>query len=236
MQKLAVLQSFDDKQMIATCEAALAALLPFAKAVLRLAQELQAMEAASLAIGCAKATLRCSRTMRSLSTALLPHLQAADSPLLGRDVLACLAAFGASSVVEDDFLTAASGFLRSLDLEEVDLWEALQHLPQPKAARFIEVLNLELGGRGAGVVLKFLATGGRVQPVRAKLLQAFRGPRMEQLPCEPAVAMKLAGLLEDQALIDSFATVAAASAKSWQRRDVLACADAISSLPMTNAT
>lgn len=96
VQKLAVLQSFDDKQMIATCEAALAALLPFAKAVLRLAQELQAMEAASLAIGCAKATLRCSRTMRSLSTALLPHLQAADSPLLGRDVLACLAAFGAA--------------------------------------------------------------------------------------------------------------------------------------------
>ena len=28
--------------------------------------------------------------------------------------------------------------------------------------------------------------------------------------------------------------VAAASAKSWQRRDVLACADAISSLPLTN--
>eukprot|EP00913_Durusdinium_trenchii_P017921 g16840.t1 len=145
LQKLAILQSFHNPEAIATCEAVLEVLNPLAKALKR-QKQLQPLEAASLAISSVKATLRCSQSMRNFSATLLQHMETSPrSPLLARDVVACLAAFGAASVAEDDFLLAAKSFLRRAELEEVDsilLWHALRHLPPAKAKPFCEVLSL----------------------------------------------------------------------------------------------
>eukprot|EP00434_Breviolum_minutum_P030937 symbB.v1.2.027359.t1/scaffold2803.1/size69972/1 len=84
-------------------------------------------------------------SMKSLSSALLPHLEAKDGSLLPRDVLACLTAFGATSELEEDFLVAAGGALhdalQSGEVKGLDLQEALGHLPTAKVSQFLEVLN-----------------------------------------------------------------------------------------------
>lgn len=138
LQKLA---DEDDAQVTAAIKEAILALTPVATAASR--RDLQPLEAASLAIACGKATMPSS--MKSLSTTLLPHLQAKDGSLLPRDVLACLTAFGATSVLEEDFLVAAGGALhdalQSGEVKGLDLQEALGHLPTAKVSQFLEVLN-----------------------------------------------------------------------------------------------
>ncbi|CAJ1418412.1 unnamed protein product, partial [Effrenium voratum] len=233
---IARLQASREQQVLAEAARAVAALEQAVRK--RKFQQLQPLEAAALAVSCAKATVRHARSMRYFGTVLAQSMEEKfEPPTLGRkDLLACLRAFAATWCTECAFLTAAQ---KHLSGEGVELCLAVAPLPAEHKTPFAQVLQ---PAQSLTSLVKLASAAGSAG-LLDEALRAEMAERLQWLIVEGADELSLrdlggamAALGPGHLAVDLLAKQAATAAKSSSRfQDVVDCAEAIAELPRTKA-
>ncbi|CAJ1340647.1 unnamed protein product, partial [Effrenium voratum] len=233
---IARLQASREQQVLAEAARAVAALEQAVRK--RKFQQLQPLEAAALAVSCAKATVRHARSMRYFGTVLAQSMEEKfEPPTLGRkDLLACLRAFAATWCTECAFLTAAQ---KHLSGEGVELCLAVAPLPAEHKTPFAQVLQ---PAQSLTSLVKLASAAGSAG-LLDEALRAEMAERLQRLIVEGADELSLrdlggamATLGPGHLAVDLLAKQAATAAKSSSRfQDVVDCAEAIAELPRTKA-